>query len=119
MLTHSQICSTPLTKLKNITYLTNIIKMKPEAQRQGNQNMRKWFISWFLKSLQSLLGLCVYLSRKQKDLSRTTENNKFMVWMENNKFHPEIEDNDNPDCCAKCNFVWNPISFTWEANFEI
>ena len=116
--------------------------MKPEAQRKGNQNMRKWFISWFLKSLQSLLGLCVYvrglyvtfiiyldlllwfsymfqLSRKQKDLSRTTENNKFMVWMENNKFHPEIEDNDNPDCCAKCNFVWNPISFTWEANFEI
>ena len=31
--------STPHTKLKNINFLTNIIKMKPEAQRQGNQNM--------------------------------------------------------------------------------
>jgi len=59
------------------------------------------------------------LSTKQKDLSTTSENNKFMVWMENNKDIIEVEDNDNPDCCAKCNFVWNPISLTWEANIEI
>ena len=42
-----------------------------------------------------------------------------MVWMENNKFHHEVEDNDNPDCYSKCNFVWNPISFMREANIEI
>ncbi|KAF2567870.1 hypothetical protein F2Q68_00025489 [Brassica cretica] len=63
--------------------------------------MRKWFISCLLKSLQSSSPTHDKLSRKQKDLSTTTENNKFMVWMENNKFHHEVEDNDNPDCCSK------------------
>ncbi|CAN7015961.1 unnamed protein product [Brassica rapa subsp. trilocularis] len=81
--------------------------------------MLKWFISCFFKSLQSSSPPHDKLSTKQKDLSTTSENNKFMVWMENNKDIIEVEDNDNPDCCAKCNFVWNPISLTWEANIEI
>ncbi|CAF2054312.1 unnamed protein product, partial [Brassica oleracea] len=91
----------PLTKLKSITYITNIKNIKPEAQTQGNQKMLKWFISCFFKSLQSSSPPHDKLSTKQKDLSTTSENNKFMVWMENNKDIIEVEDNDNPDCCAK------------------
>ena len=102
--------------------------MKPEAQRQGNQNMLKYFISWFLKSLQSsspthdnvlyfyMVGLWDYVfmymaymftfiiysdfvlwvsymfqfSTKQKDLTTTTKNNQFMVWMENNLANHEV-----------------------------
>ncbi|KAL0801260.1 hypothetical protein Bca101_056436 [Brassica carinata] len=44
---------------------------------------------------------------------------KFAVWMENNKFQLEVEDIGIPDCCAISNFVWNPISLTWEPNIYI